>query len=82
MIVTIEINRYTNPPGGLPGGSLTGTLIQPSPLGDLKKTPFEAGQVPVKTSCQKLKNDAEIQNVTCYSITALSFVPDAKMEQY
>lgn len=38
MIVTIENNGYTNPPGGLPGGSLTGTLIQPSPLGDFKKT--------------------------------------------
>lgn len=33
-------NGYPNPPGGLPGGgggSLTGTFIQPSPLGDLKK---------------------------------------------
>ena len=48
----------------------------------LKKKRFEAGQAQVKISCQKLKSDAQIQNVSCYSITALSFVPNAKMEQY
>ena len=50
-------NGYPNPPGGLPGGggggSLTGTFIQPSPLGDLKKTPFEAGQATVKISWRR-----------------------------
>ena len=35
------------------GGSLTGTFIQPSPLGDLKKTPFEAGQATVKISWRR-----------------------------
>lgn len=30
-------NGYTNPLGGMPGGSLTGTFIQPSPLGDFKE---------------------------------------------
>ena len=75
-------NGYANPPGGLPGGSLTGTFIPAQSPWRLKKKRFEAGQAQVKTSCQKLKNDAEIKNVTCYPITALSFVPDAKMEQY
>ena len=35
------------------GGSLTGTFIQSSPLGDLKKTPFEAGQATVKISWRR-----------------------------
>ena len=68
--------------GGGGGGHKPAHAFSPVPLEISKKTPFEASQAPIKTSCQNLKNDAEMQNVTCYSVTVLSFVPAAKMERY
>ena len=58
------------------GGSLSGTFIQSSPLGDFKKTPFEAGQATVKISWRRNTKRFLLLN---YSTI---FRSDAKMEQY